>query len=155
MRRVVKIVAAVAAVNAVVWLAGQAIARTRSTSDLAADELELTTLWSGSEYEIRSASLRSLRARVLMGGAFIDLRNVHPSEHGAIIEVGTVLGGVAIIVPRTWDVELVEDTRNAEVDVRLDGVGDHPPDAPKATIRLSTTFGGVVVGHEPLRDIGE
>ena len=90
MRRTMKLVVGLLAVNAVVWAAGQAIARSRSSSDLSAGDVELYTFWNGAEHTVQSKSLRSVKARVLMGGATIDLRDSEPSEQGATVDVVTM-----------------------------------------------------------------
>jgi predicted membrane protein len=139
------------AVNAVVWAVGQAIARSK-TSDLSAEDVEIYTFWNGAEYLVKSESLRSAKARILMGGATIDLRQVQPSEQGAAIDVAAVLGGAAVLVPRGWAVEVIEESRAAEVEVRLDPDAELALDAPKVTIRISTSLGGVLVGYELPRE---
>ena len=152
MRRILKWTLGLLAVNAVVWAAGQAIARSRSSSDLSADDIELYTFWNGAEYTVQSKPLRSVKGRVLMGGATIDLRESEPSAEGATVDLATTLGGAAVLVPRGWDVEVIEETRKAEVEVRLDDDAELAPDAPKVTIRLSTSLGGAFVGNELPRE---
>ena len=135
-------------INAVIWAVGQAITRSRTSSDLTADDLEFYTFWNGDEFVARSGSLRRVKARTVMGGATIDLREATPSEEGLSVDVDTQMAGTAVLVPRGWNVDVVEETRSSEVEVILDDVEGESADSPEVTINLRTTFGGALVGHE-------
>jgi hypothetical protein len=52
------------------------------------------------------------------------------------------------LVRKDWDVEVVQDTKSSEVEVRLDSETELPPDSPKVTVHLRTTYGGALVGYE-------
>jgi hypothetical protein len=52
-------------------------------------------------------------------------------------------------VRKDWDVEVIEETKSSEVEVRLDIGTELPPDSPKVTVHLRTTYGGALVGYEP------
>jgi hypothetical protein len=130
-------------VNTVVWAVGQAITRSRTSHDLSGDELEFYTFWNGTEFVPQSPSLRHVKARVLMGGATVDLREALPSPDGVTVDIGTLMGGIAVLVSKDWDVEVVETT-----EVRLDSGAEASSDLPKVTVHLATTFGGALVGYE-------
>jgi hypothetical protein len=149
MRRTFKWVLGLIVLNTLVWAVGQAITRSKTTSDLTADDVELHTFWDSPTFVPRSASLRQVNAHVVMAGATIDLREAQPAEGGAVIDVTTLLGGTAVLVRRDWDVEVVEETKSSEVEVRLDSGTETPPDSPKVTVNLRTSFGGALVGYEP------
>lgn len=148
MRRLAKWALGLFLLNTVVWAVGQAVARSRTSPDLSADEVELYTFWNGAEFAPSSDSLRRVKARILMGGATVDLRQAQPAEDGLEVDVGTMLGGAAVLVPKDWDVDVIEDTRSSSVEVRLDESAELPSDSPKATIQLATTYGGALVGYE-------
>ena len=84
-----------------------------------------------------------------MAGATIDLREAIPADGGTAVHVTTLLGGTAVLVRKDWDVEVVEQTKSSEVEVRLDTETELPPDAPKMTVHLRTTYGGALVAYEP------
>jgi hypothetical protein len=149
MRRTFKWVLGLIVLNTLVWAVGQAITRSKTTSDLTADDVELHTFWDSPTFVPRSASLRQVNAHVVMAGATIDLREAQPAEGGAVIDVTTLLGGTSVLVRRDWDVEVVEETKSSEVEVRLDSGTETPPDSPKVTVNLRTSFGGALVGYEP------
>ena len=152
MRRVLKLLLGLMIINSIVWAAGQALTRSKSSKDLGAEDVELYTFWNGAEHVLRSDSLKSAKARILMGGATIDLRESEPSDQGATVDVATTLGGAAVLVRKDWDVDVIEETRNAEVEIRLDSGAAASSDAPKMTIRLATTLGGAFVGYELPKD---
>jgi len=134
--------------NTVVWAVGQAITRSRTSRDLSGDELEFYTFWNGTEFVPRSPSLRHVKARVLMGGATVDLREAVPSPDGITVDIGTLMGGIAVLVSKEWDVEVVQTTRASSVEVRLDSGAEASSDPPKVTVHLATTFGGALVGYD-------
>ena len=148
MRRITKFLFRLMLINAVIWAVGQAITRSRTSSDLTADDLEFYTFWNGDEYVARSSSLRRVKARTVMGGATIDLREAIPSEDGLSVDVDTRMAGTAVLVPKGWNVDVVEETRSSQVEVKLDEVDGESAEGPKVTIYLTTTFGGALVGHK-------
>jgi hypothetical protein len=147
-RRIFKWILAFLVANTVVWAVGQAITRSRTSRDLSGDELEFYTFWNGTEFVPRSLALRHVKARVLMGGATVDLRNAVPSPDGITVDIGTLLGGTAVLVSKDWDVEVVETTRSSSVEVRLDSRTEASSEQPKVTVHLATTFGGALVGYD-------
>ncbi len=148
MRRMFKWILGFLVVNTVVWAVGQAITRSRTSHDLSGDELEFYTFWNGTEFVPQSPSLRHVKARVLMGGATVDLREALPSPDGITVDIGTLMGGIALLVSKDWDVEVVETTRASGVEVRLDSGPEASSDLPNVTVHLATTFGGALVGHD-------
>lgn len=135
-------------INGVVWAAGQAITRSKTSRDLSAGDVEFYSFWNGAVFVPRSDSLRSVKVRVAMAGATIDLRSAELSEQGAAVDVATMMGGTAVLIRKDWDVHVVEETRASAVEVRLDSGVEIPSDRPRVTIRLATTFGGALVGYE-------
>jgi len=148
MKRLVKWALGFLVLNSVIWAAGQAFTRSRTSPDLTADEIELYTFWNGAEFAPISDSLRSVKARILMGGATVDLRESTPAPEGLTVDVGTTMGGVAVLVRKDWDVEVIEQSKSSQVEVRLDDDTELPSDSPKVTIQLATTYGGALVGFE-------
>jgi hypothetical protein len=148
MRRILKWVLGLMVLNTLVWAVGQAITRSKTTSDLTADDVEFHTFWDSPTFSPRSTSLRRVSAHVVMGGATVDLREAIPADGGTVVHVTTLLGGTAVLVRKDWDVEVVEETKSSEVEVRLDSGTELPPDSPKVTVHLRTTYGGALVGYE-------
>jgi len=149
MRRILKWVLGWLVLNTLVWAVGQAITRSKTTSDLTANDVDFFAFWDSRTFIPRSTSLQRVNARVVMAGATIDLREAIPADGGTVVQVTTLLGGTAVLVRKDWDVEVVEETKSAEVEVKLDSETELPPDSPKVTVHLRTTYGGALVGYEP------
>jgi hypothetical protein len=149
MRRILKWVLGLLVLNTLVWAVGQAITRSKTTSDLTADDVEFYSFWDSRTFLPRSTALRRVSVHVVMAGATVDLREAIPADGGTVVDVTTLLGGTAVLVRKDWDVEVVEETKSSEVEVRLDSGTELPPDSPKVTVHLRTTYGGALVGYEP------
>ena len=149
MRRILKWVLGWLFLNTLVWAVGQAITRSKTTSDLTANDVDFYSFWDSRTFIPRSTSLQRVNARVVMAGATIDLREAIPADGGTVVQVTTLLGGTAVLVRKDWDVEVVEETKSADVEVRLDSGTELPSDSPKVTVHLRTTYGGALVGYEP------
>ena len=149
MRRILKWVLGLLALNTLVWAVGQAITRSKTSSDLTASDVDFYGFWDSPTFIPRSTSLQRVNARVVMAGATIDLREAIPADGGSVVQVTTLLGGTAVLVRRDWDVEVVEETKSSEVEVRLDSETELPPNSPKVTVHLRTTYGGALIGYEP------
>ncbi len=149
MRRILKWVLGWLFLNTLVWAVGQAITRSKTTSDLTANDVDFYSFWDSRTFIPRSNSLHLVNARVAMAGAIIDLREAIPADGGTAVHVTTLLGGTAVLVRKDWDVEVVKQTKSSAVEVRLDTETELPPDAPKVTVHLRTTFGGALVAYEP------
>ena len=148
MKRILKWAIGLLVLNAVVWLAGQAYTRSKTSSNLDGEDLDLYTFWNGDEFVTRSPSLHRVKVRVLMGGASIDLRQAVPAPNGMTVDVSTTMGGIAVLVRKDWDVEVIERTKNAAVEIDLDRGAVSTSDSPKVTVVLRTAYGGALVGYE-------
>jgi hypothetical protein len=148
MRRILKLVFGFLFVSTVVWGAGQLVTRSKSSQDPAADDLDVYTFWMNKQIVSRSQALRRVTSRVLMGGAVIDLREAKPSPDGLSVDVGTAMGGTALLVPKEWNVILDEQSENSQVQIALDPGAGADADAPVVDVLLRTRYGGALVGHE-------
>jgi hypothetical protein len=146
MRRILKFVFGFLIVSSVAWGVGQLVTRSKSSDDPAADELETYTFWTNKQVVASSQRLRRVTSRVLMGGATIDLRQAQPAPEGLTVDVGTLMGGTALLVPKDWNVVVDERSENAEVEIALDADAAGP-DAPVVDVLLTTRMGGALVGH--------
>ena len=149
MRHILKWLFGLLVLNTLVWAVGQAVARSKTTSDVTSDDVDFHAFWASPTFVPRSTSLRRVNARVVMAGATVDLREAIPADGGTVAYVTTLLGGTAVLVSKDWDVEVAEETKSSEVEVRLDNGTELPADAPKVTIHLNTTYGGALVGYDP------
>jgi hypothetical protein len=81
-----------------------------------------------------------------LGGIAVDLRGATLAQP-AHLEVGSLLGGIALRVPVGWRIE--SDVQSLAGGVAVNA--PDPDDADAPTLRLTgfTAFGGVAVGAKP------
>ncbi|HZJ48064.1 MAG TPA: hypothetical protein VFD97_03385 [Acidimicrobiia bacterium] len=97
----------------------------------------------GSEVVNRSDSFRAGSGTVVMGGMSIDLSGADIAR-SATLELTAVAGGIQVIVPPTWRVEMTSSlfAAGAENSTDPDAVAD---DAPLLLIDARSCFGGIDV----------
>lgn len=116
---------------------------TRHTST--ADSINSFNVFSGSEIASHSGAFQGGRVGAMFGGAEIDLRDARPAP-GATLDVFTAFGGVGVIVPEGWKVDihglpLFGGFENVTAKERL------AEDAPELLIDATVLFGGLEVKH--------
>jgi predicted membrane protein len=119
--------------------------RGRSTRDAdARDRIDTVAVLSGHDLAPHSSAFVGGSVVAVLGGATVDLRHAHPIPSGAELDVTAVLGGVDVLVPAGWRVE-VDGT------AVLGGYENHhapaalPDDAPALTIKVLAILGAVDV----------
>lgn len=115
------------------------------------DELELVTIFEPLDLTSRASALRRVSATTWYGGGTLDLRPATLDAAGATLDARTVFGGLRIVVPATWRVEL--DSRGfagGAADGRDQALVDS--DGPTLTVRSRALFGGLgIVSETPDR----
>jgi hypothetical protein len=114
-----------------------------SRGDEESDELRLIAILNGVELKSRAQAFRGGSMFTWLGGIAVDLREAQlaPDAH---LEVGSLLGGIALRVPAGWRVETDVRTLGGGVAVSV----PEPEDANAPTLRITgfTAFGGIAVG---------
>lgn len=111
-----------------------------ATAD-SADAINAFAAFYGSEIRPQSANFRGGSATAVFGGIHIDLRNATPVREGAVLELTAAFGGMTVIVPREWRVELTGlplfgGYSNKTVPSAAAG-------APRLIVRCLAMFGGI------------
>lgn len=118
-----------------------------SRGDADSDDVRLVAILNGIELKSSAQAFRGGSMFTWLGGIAVDLREAQlaPDAH---LEVGSLLGGIAIRVPTGWRVE--SDVRSLAGGVAI-GVPE-PENADAPTLRLTgfSAFGGVAVGAKPV-----
>jgi hypothetical protein len=70
------------------------------------DTLNPFIVFSGLEIHPKMANFRGGSATALFGGATIDLRESVLSKEGAFLEVTAAFGGVDVVIPKDWRVDI-------------------------------------------------
>ncbi|GMQ99006.1 MAG: hypothetical protein BMS9Abin17_1548 [Acidimicrobiia bacterium] len=126
------------------WIAGLAVRKLvpayGSESD---DEFSVVAGASGSEFQSRASSLREGRVLAVMGGVELDLTDAG-IDAGATLDVKTVMGGVDVIVPPQWRVELISNSVFGGVSNRTDP-DSGGADAPLLLVRAQAIMGGIEI----------
>ena len=86
MRRILKWALGLLVLNTLVWAVGQAITRSKTSSDLTASNVDFYGFWDSPTFVPRSTSLQRVNARVVMAGVTIDLRDAIPAAGGSVVK---------------------------------------------------------------------
>jgi len=70
------------------------------------DEVDLVVIFDGLEFASRAPAFRRGSILTWYGGATVDLTGAALDAAGATIDVRTVFGGLQVIVPATWPVDI-------------------------------------------------
>lgn len=132
-------------VEAVLFVAGQILARRLARGDEDSDEFRVAAVVGGTRFRSRAHRLRAGAVMVWMGGVELDLRAATLDATGATLDVAATMGGVQIMVPATWEIDVDEHAVAGGVDVRVTDPDDLPDDAPTLHVRATARMGGVLV----------
>jgi predicted membrane protein len=111
--------------------------------EMAADDLNISQVFSGSARKIESQSFRGGKADVVFGSAEIDLRGARLAGGQATLVLSAVFGGIEVRVPRDWEVVLEGSPVLGSIESRKAA-----PDVPKTQtlhIKGSAVFGSIEV----------
>jgi predicted membrane protein len=95
-----------------------------------------------------SRSFRGASLTAVLGGVTLDLRGAIPAPGGAAINATAVLGGIDVLVPEGWIVEVNGTPILGGVEDKTDHSQPPPGDAPRLVIDALTLLGGVEVKHK-------
>ena len=118
-----------------------------SRGDEESDELRLIAILNGIELRSRAHAFRGGSMFAWLGGIAVDLREAELAP-GARLEVGSLLGGIAIRVPPGWKVE--SDVRSLGGGVAVQVPEPDDPEAPTLQLTGFTALGGIAVGAKPI-----
>jgi hypothetical protein len=117
-------------------------------SDAASDDVvRSTALFAGPKLTNAAQTFRGGWLTAIFGGVTLDLRSARPVPEGASVNATVAFGGIEILVPRGWRI----DVRSTPIFGGVDDKTDHsiPPAADAPTLRIDAVvvFGGVEVKH--------
>ncbi len=111
------------------------------------DEFDLASIFTGQDFVSRASALRRASALSWYGGGTVDLRQATLDPNGATLTARSIFGGLRLVVPETWPIQL------AMVGI-LGGVGDARDasrvDTSLPVLRLEgvSVFGGIGIVSE-------
>ena len=118
------------------------ISSASSSSVRSVTERRIASTRQPNAFESRATSFTKGALFVYMGGAEIDLMDAELAAE-ARLSVKVVMGGVSIVVPPSWRVEVRSDVKMGEVVNKTDP--DDPADGPLLVIDVKVVMGGVEV----------
>lgn len=114
----------------------------RTTPTTERSVVDTFSLFGDVERRVRGTAFERANLITLFGGTTLDLRDASPEERPARVNVTVLFGGVDIVVPRDWNVELdVLPVFGASEDSRLRVDADH--ETVDLVITGFVAFGGV------------
>lgn len=107
------------------------------------DSVNISSAFSSAARRITSQKFRGGNVSANFGGVQLDLSGAQLAAEGAVLDVRAFLGGIELLVPKGWDVEL-------EVSAFIGGVsddrsvpGNRVEGGPRLLVRGSAFMGGV------------
>lgn len=107
------------------------------------DYIRETTILSGLNTRNQSSNFKGGALTTVLGGMQLDLRGANIQEEGAFLEVNVLLGGIDILVPNHWKVEMSGTPILGGWDNKTSL--NTNPDAPVLKIKALVAFGGLDV----------
>lgn len=80
--------------------------RRKRPAPLSADMLDIKVVFGGRQERVDSQEFVGGRIQCTMSGCELDLREARMKEDSATLEVRAVMGGVELLVPRDWNVQV-------------------------------------------------
>ena len=113
----------------------------RSVAGSGDSTVQVTNILSGTDRRISSQEFKGGDVTNILGGTKIDLLEAKLAAGDWLLTVSTILGGVEILVPRDWNIEVHPNNM-------LGGVDDRTRQAPaqgggKLVIKASALLGGI------------
>jgi hypothetical protein len=124
------------------------VALPRAGDQRGSETQDVFALLGGSHCSNRSANFRHADVLAVLGGATLDLRGCTPAP-GARVDALAVFGGVDVIVPKGWSVEVSGLPIFGGYQDKTGGDRVLPADAPRLKVVAGALFGGVEVKNPP------
>jgi predicted membrane protein len=144
-RKILRALAWIALFEIIGYVVGRIITKRLTKGDETSDEFQVAAVMGGKKFESHARDLKSGTVLASMGGIELDLRDATLDEDGATLDLRTTMGGVQVIVPKDWAVEVDKKSVAGAFDVRVTPLQDLPEDAPKLHVHAVTRLGGGVV----------
>jgi hypothetical protein len=109
---------------------------------------DVVALLGAAETKNRSPHFHHANVSAVLGGATLDMRDAH-LDPGASVDALALFGGVDVIVPPGWRVELGGLPIFGGYEDKTGHNGDLPQDAPVLKVAATAIFGGVDVKTKP------
>jgi len=145
MRSLLRVLTILLGASVTAWVTSLVISTKLTRGDEGSDDFQVATIMNGGEFSSRATNLRSGTAITVMGGARIDLRGATLDPSGASLELNTFMGGLEVLVPEDWAVEVDDEVLGGDLKVNVASLEDLPEDAPRLHIHAVMRMGGAEI----------
>lgn len=133
--------------------AAAAITRRRLESEPppepADNDLDVNAIFDGTEFRSEARALRAVRAMAWFGGLELDLRGATVDPRGAQLRLGSLYGGLDVVIPDDWQVTVRKVGIFGGVDGPDEPARSSAEPGPAVEISAVAVFGGLSVRREP------
>jgi predicted membrane protein len=125
--------------------AGPARAREGEWQTAGQDAINISSSFAGEARRITSQNFQGGNVSANFGGVKLDLTQAKLSGSGATLDARAFLGGIDIVVPEEWDVDVNVSAFLGGVADERSRPGTHTSGAPSLVINGSATLGGISI----------
>lgn len=148
MRKVLRVLAWLAAVQIVAGIVGQFLSKKMTSGDAMSDEFKLAAILTGKQFKSASPDLKTGTVVSTMGGVDIDLREATLDPAGAYLDLTATMGGIRVVVSDEWAVDVDAEAKAGGCETRTTPLATLPEDAPRLNVHAVARMGGVLVTTE-------
>jgi predicted membrane protein len=118
-----------------------------STGDEGSNRFHRASILGGSDFTSVAGALETAKVTAIFSGVAVDLTGAELAPDGADLIIDSSLAGVAIAVPDSWNVSVVESqTIAGAVDIDTSDAANLPGDAPRLRVTIRARLSGVAIG---------
>ncbi len=140
-----RVLVAFLVVQVAAWVVARMTARRLEKGDEDSDEFRIAAIMGGRSFHSHASRLSSGEVIAGMGGIDLDLRDAMLDPRGATLDLNAVMGGIQVVVPEGWVIDLDAESVAGRVDTNVTPAEDLPGDAPRLKIHATTRMGGALV----------
>ena len=148
MRKLLRVLAWLAAVQIVAGIVGQVLSKKMTSGNVTSDDFKLAAILTGKQFKSESDELKSGTVVSTMGGVDLDLREATLDSEGAYLDLTATMGGIRVLVADDWAVDLDAESKAGGCEARVTPLESLPEDAPRLNVHAIARMGGVLVTTE-------
>jgi hypothetical protein len=114
------------------------------------NDLEVSAIFDGVEFHSEALALRSVRGMAWFGGLQLDLREARPDPMGAQLRLGSLYGGLDVVIPDEWPVVVRKIGIFGGVEEPGEPVLTDAGTVPEVEISAMALFGGLSIRRASL-----
>jgi len=146
--KVVRTLLWLAVLEAVAFAVGQIVSKKMTEGDEESDAFRLASFFAGKKFESHATDLKSGVVITSMGGIDLDLRDAKLDDDGAQLDLKATMGGIRVLVPADWAVDVEGEAMAGGFDARVKPVESMPAGSPRLHINAVARMGGIQVTTE-------